>query len=96
MGSGAEPSGRTRVFAALGFLWIALFVGYLVLRTDSPNVWTIAWVQYGAVGLVHMVGLWRGRGSDAAWDRRMGRIQLVSFLLAAGLFLIGALMYESS
>ena len=96
MRSRADTSWRTRVFAALGFLWIALIVGYLVLGTDSPLAWKIAWAEYGAVGLVVTVGLWRGRGSDAAWDQRMGRIQLVAFLMAVGLFLIGAMMYESS
>lgn len=82
---------KHRLFAGFGFVWITVWVSVLVFRTNAPNAATLAWVEYGAIGVIAMVGLWRGRDADPAWTRRMGRIQLAGFLVAVGLFLVAAL-----
>ena len=51
----------------------------------------MASVEYGAIGLVVMVGIWRGRDTDPAWTRRMGRVQLAGFVVFVGLTLVAAL-----
>jgi hypothetical protein len=80
---------KSRLFAGFGFAWITVVV--LVSRTNAPTAATLAWVEYGAIGIIAMVGIWRGRDADPAWTRRMGRVQLAGFLVAVGLFLVAAL-----
>jgi hypothetical protein len=82
----------SRTYAGFGFVWIVGVVGYLLLGTDAHVLQKLAFVEYGGIGLVQMVGIWRGWDEDRTWNRRMGRIQWVGFMVAAGLFLVGALL----
>ena len=85
------PSKRRRVFAGLGVIWIGGIVIGLTAETSAPIAWKLAWVEYGTIGIVGMLGIWRGRDKDVRWERLMRRTQNAGGLVAAGLFLLGAL-----
>jgi hypothetical protein len=89
-----RPGRRTRLLAALGFLWITVGLTFAVSVADIPGLWRIGIVEYLAIGLVNMVGVWRGRGEDDAWNRKMDRIQLAGFLVLCALAVLGALTFD--
>jgi len=82
---------KSRLLAGFGFVRITGWVSFLVFGTNAPNAATLAWVEYGAIGIIVMVGIWRGRDTDPAWTRRMGRVQLAGFVVFVGLTLVAAL-----
>ena len=82
---------KTRLFAGFGLAWITVWVFALVFLTSAPTAATLGWVEYGAIGIIAMVGIWRGRDADPAWTRRMGRVQLAGFVVFVGLTLVAML-----
>ena len=82
---------KSRLLAGFGFVWITVWVSVLVFRTNAPTAATLAWVEYGTIGIIHMVGIRRGRDADPAWTRRMGRVQLAGFAVFVGLTLVAIL-----
>ncbi len=79
---------KSRLIAGFGLAWITVNVSVLVFFSDWPGAAKLGWAEYGAIGIIAMVGIWRGRDTDPAWDRRMGRVQLAGFLVFVGLFLV--------
>lgn len=90
----ADPGRRTRLIAALGFLWISAALTFVVFGADAPGLVKIGFVEYGAIGLANMVGLWRGQGEDDAWNRKMHRVQLAGFLVLCTLSVVGMLTFD--
>lgn len=82
---------KSRLLAGFGVVWLTVWVSVLVIGTNAPNAATLAWVEYGAIGIIAMVGIWRGRDADPAWTRRMGRVQLAGFVVFVVLTLVAAL-----
>jgi hypothetical protein len=35
-----------------------------VFLTNAPTAATLGWVEYGAIGIIAMVGIWRWRDAD--------------------------------
>jgi hypothetical protein len=79
-----------RVIAVIGFVWIVTFmVVYLVAR-GGPTLWRPAVVVYGGFGLVMMGALWFGKDESAV----LRRAQIVAFIVASPLVVLGALLYK--
>lgn len=88
-GSGANELAcrSTRLFAVFGILWIGTIVTVLLLQQDVPILWKFAWALYGGFGLFDMAATLMGK--DDVWAKGLRRAQLIAFMIATVLFLIG-------
>ena len=84
-----EVSWKRKALAAFGAAWIVA-IGAWVVSHPWPLLWKIATVEYGAIGLASVLGEWRGRYADPAWAKRMRRVQLGGFVVAAALLIVRA------
>ena len=70
---------RDRFVGAFGALWNLSLVGGLLLFTDAPWMFKLAYVLFGGLVIFFFVGVFMGKHHDPAWERRTNRVTLLGF-----------------
>lgn len=87
-GSGAnEFAYRSTSLGGFRDPWIGTIVTVLLLQEDVPILWKFAWALYGGFGLFDITATLMGK--DDVWSKGLRRSQLIAFMVASLLFLIG-------
>jgi hypothetical protein len=86
-----SPIGR-RLFAIFGILWNVTILTILLLQHNVPILWKFSWTLFGGWVLVAMAATLMGKDDD--WAKGLRRAQLIAFMIAVLLALIGTTQFR--